>query len=49
LPYRQEDFRHTFWETIIGYHESVHAGQFLAYLRAMELDRPRLCDWRWWL
>lgn len=24
----------------IGYHESVHAGQFLYYLRAMNLDRP---------
>ncbi|UMB54610.1 DinB family protein [Lutibacter sp. A64] len=28
----------------IGYHESVHAGQFLSYLRAIEIDRPNLWD-----
>ncbi|TXB61838.1 DinB family protein [Phaeodactylibacter luteus] len=28
----------------IGYHESVHAGQFLAYLRAMNIERPRIWD-----
>lgn len=28
----------------IGYHESVHAGQFLAYLRAMGLSRPQIWD-----
>lgn len=28
----------------IGYHESVHAGQFLAYLRAMKVDRPIIWD-----
>ncbi|UMB61164.1 DinB family protein [Lutibacter sp. A80] len=28
----------------IGYHESVHAGQFLSYLRAMNIDRPNLWD-----
>ncbi|UZH55252.1 DinB family protein [Salinimicrobium tongyeongense] len=28
----------------IGYHESVHAGQFLSYLRAMKLQRPQIWD-----
>lgn len=28
----------------IGYHESVHAGQFLSYLRAMEISRPMIWD-----
>lgn len=28
----------------IGYHETVHAGQFLAYLRAMKVDIPNLWD-----
>jgi len=28
----------------IGYHETVHAGQFLSYLRAMNVDRPNLWD-----
>lgn len=28
----------------IGYHESVHAGQFLTYLRAMHIDRPKIWD-----
>ncbi len=28
----------------IGYHESVHAGQFLSYLRAMNLERPDIWD-----
>lgn len=28
----------------IGYHESVHAGQFLSYLRAMKMDRPNVWD-----
>ncbi len=28
----------------IGYHESVHAGQFLSYLRAMEIHRPEIWD-----
>jgi uncharacterized damage-inducible protein DinB len=28
----------------IGYHESVHAGQFLSYLRAMGMDRPDIWD-----
>ena len=28
----------------IGYHESVHAGQFLSYLRAMKVDRPTIWD-----
>ncbi|MFT3674419.1 MAG: DinB family protein [Chitinophagaceae bacterium] len=28
----------------IGYHESVHAGQFLSYLRAMKVDRPFIWD-----
>ncbi|MDE3743286.1 DinB family protein [Maribacter polysaccharolyticus] len=28
----------------IGYHEAVHAGQFLSYLRAMEIDRPGIWD-----
>jgi uncharacterized damage-inducible protein DinB len=28
----------------IGYHESVHAGQFLSYLRAMKVNRPNIWD-----
>lgn len=28
----------------IGYHESVHAGQFLSYLRAMKVKRPQIWD-----
>lgn len=28
----------------IGYHESVHAGQFLSYLRAMRINRPEIWD-----
>ncbi|MDO3695054.1 DinB family protein [Wenyingzhuangia sp. chi5] len=28
----------------IGYHESVHAGQFLSYLRAMKINRPQIWD-----
>ena len=28
----------------IGYHESVHAGQFLSYLRAMNINRPDIWD-----
>lgn len=28
----------------IGYHEAVHAGQFLSYLRAMKINRPELWD-----
>lgn len=28
----------------VGYHESVHAGQFLSYLRAMEIPRPDIWD-----
>ncbi|WP_246160879.1 DinB family protein [Maribacter flavus] len=28
----------------IGYHEAVHAGQFLSYLRAMNVDRPLIWD-----
>ncbi len=28
----------------IGYHESVHAGQFLSYLRKMKVDRPFIWD-----
>ena len=28
----------------IGYHESVHAGQFLSYLRAMGVERPSIWD-----
>lgn len=28
----------------IGYHESVHAGQFLSYLRALNVDRPNIWD-----
>lgn len=28
----------------IGYHESVHAGQFLSYLRAMNVNRPNIWD-----
>jgi hypothetical protein len=28
----------------IGYHESVHAGMFLSYLRAMRIDRPFIWD-----
>ncbi|MCK0130553.1 DinB family protein [Flavobacteriaceae bacterium F08102] len=27
-----------------GYHEAVHAGQFLSYLRAMNIDRPNIWD-----
>lgn len=28
----------------IGYHESVHAGQFLSYLRGMKIERPTVWD-----
>ena len=28
----------------IGYHEAVHAGQFLSYLRAMQINRPDIWD-----
>ena len=28
----------------IGYHESVHAGQFLSYLRTMQVNRPGIWD-----
>lgn len=28
----------------IGYHESVHAGQFLSYLKAMGVERPFIWD-----
>lgn len=28
----------------IGYHESVHAGYFLSYLRAMNINRPNIWD-----
>ena len=28
----------------IGYHEAVHAGQFLSYLIAMKIDRPKIWD-----
>lgn len=28
----------------IGYHESVHAGQFLSYLRTMQINRPEIWD-----
>ncbi len=28
----------------IGYHEAVHAGQFLSYLRAMGVHRPLIWD-----
>ncbi|MCG1037666.1 DinB family protein [Polaribacter sargassicola] len=28
----------------IAYHESVHAGQFLSYLRAIKVDRPNIWD-----
>lgn len=28
----------------IGYHESVHAGQFMSYLRDMGVDRPLIWD-----
>lgn len=28
----------------IGYHESVHAGQFLSYLRSIGLNRPLIWD-----
>lgn len=28
----------------IGYHESVHAGQFMSYLRTMNIDRPNIWD-----
>jgi hypothetical protein len=27
-----------------AYHEAVHAGQFLSYLRTLELDRPNIWD-----
>lgn len=28
----------------IGYHEAVHAGQFLSYLRALKINRPEIWD-----
>jgi uncharacterized damage-inducible protein DinB len=28
----------------IGYHEAVHAGQFLSYMRAMGIERPSVWD-----
>ncbi|MDW7694277.1 DinB family protein [Flammeovirgaceae bacterium SG7u.111] len=28
----------------IGYHESIHAGQFLSYLRTMGIKRPEIWD-----
>ena len=28
----------------IGYHEAVHAGQFLSYLRQMGIERPMIWD-----
>lgn len=28
----------------IGYHEAVHAGQFLSYLRALQINRPEIWD-----
>lgn len=28
----------------IAYHESVHAGQFLSYLRTLQIDRPSVWD-----
>ena len=28
----------------IAYHEAVHAGQFLSYLRAMNIERPKIWD-----
>lgn len=28
----------------IGYHEAVHAGQMLSYLRTLEIDRPIIWD-----
>lgn len=28
----------------IAYHDSVHAGQFLQYLRMVEIDRPNIWD-----
>ncbi|WMX16740.1 MULTISPECIES: DinB family protein [unclassified Aureispira] len=28
----------------IGYHESVHAGQFISYLRMMQVERPFIWD-----
>ena len=28
----------------IAYHESVHAGQFLSYLRTMKINRPEIWD-----
>lgn len=28
----------------IGYHEAVHAGQFISYLRSMKLPRPFIWD-----
>jgi len=27
-----------------AYHESVHAGQFLSYLRTLDLERPNIWD-----
>jgi len=28
----------------IAYHEAVHAGQFLSYLRTLGMDRPLIWD-----
>jgi uncharacterized damage-inducible protein DinB len=28
----------------VGYHEAVHTGQFLSYLRTLGLDRPKIWD-----
>lgn len=28
----------------IGYHESVHTGQLLDYMRSMKIDRPKIWD-----
>jgi uncharacterized damage-inducible protein DinB len=28
----------------IGYHESVHTGQLLAYLRTLQIERPKVWD-----
>jgi uncharacterized damage-inducible protein DinB len=28
----------------VAYHESVHAGQLLSYLRTLNIDRPKLWD-----
>lgn len=28
----------------IGYHESVHAGKFLSYLRTMKMNRPEIWE-----